>query len=205
MKKCDVLVIISPPRPRSHGFPWEKIQASTPKLIVASQGFRSRAPYETCKSTRMFRRNALAARHRHRFSHGLPLVTARSSAMRHRLHLAPAFVAALYQRTHGHGPECHRRHADGCSLARQAADHSARPWPRSGYNIQYGRKSSRSATPVPLAATFPEAAAARRASLKCKVWETRFRTPTSIYTRRRSGEKICDVMGRSPSGRPHPP
>ena len=101
IKKCDVLVENFGPGVLDRmGFPWEKIQAINPKMIVASiKGFGP-GPYEDCKVYENVAQCTGGAASTTGFRDGLPLVTgAQIGASGTGLHLALGIVAALFQRT----------------------------------------------------------------------------------------------------------
>ena len=102
IKKCDVLVENFGPGVLDRmGFPWEKIQAINPKMIVASiKGFGP-GPYEDCKVYENVAQCTGGAASTTGFRDGLPLVTgAQIGDSGTGLHLALGIVTALYQRTH---------------------------------------------------------------------------------------------------------
>src|SRR6202161_3051761 len=101
IKSCDVLVENFGPGVLDRmGFPWEKIQAINPKMIVASiKGFGP-GPYEDCKVYENVAQCTGGAASTTGFRDGLPLVTgAQIGDSGTGLHLALGIVAALYQRT----------------------------------------------------------------------------------------------------------
>ena len=122
IKKCDVLVENFGPGVLDRmGFPWEKIQAINPKMIVASiKGFGP-GPYEDCKVYENVAQCTGGAASTTGFRDGLPLVTgAQIGDSGTGLHLALGIVTALYQRTHsGKGQKVTAAMQDGVlNLAR---------------------------------------------------------------------------------------
>ncbi|MHC2386896.1 crotonobetainyl-CoA:carnitine CoA-transferase CaiB-like acyl-CoA transferase [Bradyrhizobium liaoningense] len=102
IKQCDVLVENFGPGVLDRmGFPWEKIQAINPKMIVASiKGFGP-GPYEDCKVYENVAQCTGGAASTTGFRDGVPLVTgAQIGDSGTGLHLALGIVTALYQRTH---------------------------------------------------------------------------------------------------------
>ncbi len=101
IKSCDVLVENFGPGVLDRmGFPWEKIHAINPKMIVASiKGFGP-GPYEDCKVYENVAQCTGGAASTTGFRDGLPLVTgAQIGDSGTGLHLALGIVTALYQRT----------------------------------------------------------------------------------------------------------
>src|SRR5216684_1549708 len=101
MKSCDVLVENFGPGVLDRmGFPWEKIQAINPKMIVASiKGFGP-GPYEDCKVYENVAQCTGGSASTTGFRDGLPLVTgAQIGDSGTGLNLALGIVTALYQRT----------------------------------------------------------------------------------------------------------
>jgi formyl-CoA transferase len=101
IRKCDVLVENFGPGVLDRmGFPWEKIHAINPKMIVASiKGFGP-GPYEDCKVYENVAQCTGGSASTTGFRDGLPLVTgAQIGDSGTGLHLGLGIVAALYQRT----------------------------------------------------------------------------------------------------------
>ncbi|HMI16029.1 MAG TPA: formyl-CoA transferase, partial [Bradyrhizobium sp.] len=101
IKSCDVLVENFGPGVLDRmGFPWEKIQAINPKMIVASiKGFGP-GPYEDCKVYENVAQCTGGSASTTGFRDGLPLVTgAQIGDSGTGLNLALGIVTALYQRT----------------------------------------------------------------------------------------------------------
>src|SRR6202051_643380 len=101
IKTCDVLVENFGPGVLDRmGFPWEKIHAINPKMIVASiKGFGP-GPYEDCKVYENVAQCTGGSASTTGFRDGLPLVTgAQIGDSGTGLHLALGIVAALFQRT----------------------------------------------------------------------------------------------------------
>src|SRR5919202_6130813 len=100
IKKCDVLVENFGPGVLDRmGFPWEKIHAINPKMIVASiKGFGP-GPYEDCKVYENVAQCTGGAASTTGFEEGPPLVTgAQIGDSGTGVHLAAGILAALYQR-----------------------------------------------------------------------------------------------------------
>ena len=149
IKSCDVLVENFGPGVLDRmGFPWEKIHAINPKMIVASiKGFGP-GPYEDCKVYENVAQCTGGAASTTGFRDGLPLVTgAQIGDSGTGLHLALGIVTALYPAHHDRpGPEGHRCDAGrrAQSRARKTARPAApRPWPAEGIQPVRRRHSVR--------------------------------------------------------------
>ncbi len=149
IKSCDVLVENFGPGVLDRmGFPWEKIHAINPKMIVASiKGFGP-GPYEDCKVYENVAQCTGGAASTTGFRDGLPLVTgAQIGDSGTGLHLALGIVTALYQRTvTGQGQKVTAAMQDGVlePRARQTARPAApRPWSAEGIQPVRRRHSVR--------------------------------------------------------------
>ena len=193
IKTCDVLVENFGPGVLDRmGFPWEKIHAINPKMIVASiKGFGP-GPYEDCKVYENVAQCTGGAASTTGFRDGLPLVTgAQIGDSGTGLHLALGIVTALYQRTMtGQGQKVTAAMQDGVleSRARKTARPAApRPWSAEGIQ-PVSAKAFRSAKPCRAPATIP-AAASPAASSNARAGRP-IPTPTSTSSpRRRSGRR----------------
>jgi formyl-CoA transferase len=198
IKSCDVLVENFGPGVLDRmGFPWEKIQAINPKMIVASiKGFGP-GPYEDCKVYENVAQCTGGAASTTGFRDGLPLVTgAQIGDSGTGLHLALGIVTALYQRTHsGKGQKVTAAMQDGVlNLARvklrdqQRLDHGPlKEYSQFGEGIPFGDA-------VPRAGNDSGGGQPGRI-LKCKGWETDPNAYIYFITQAPVWEKICDVIG----------
>jgi formyl-CoA transferase len=100
IKHCDVLVEnFAPGALDRMGFPWERIQALNPRMIVASVKGFGPGPYEDCKVYENVAQCAGGAASTTGMHDGPPLVTgAQIGDSGTGLHLALGIVTALYQR-----------------------------------------------------------------------------------------------------------
>jgi len=198
IEECDVLVENFGPGVLDRmGFPWEKIHAINPRMIVASiKGFGP-GPYEDCKVYENVAQCTGGSASTTGFRDGVPLVTgAQIGDSGTGLHLALGIVAALFQRTMtGQGQKVTCAMQDGVlNLCRvklrdqQRLDHG----PLKEYS-QYGEG-------VPFGDAVPRAANDSGGGqpgriLKCKGWESDpnayiyFITPAPVW------EPICDIIG----------
>jgi formyl-CoA transferase len=175
IKSCDVLVENFGPGVLDRmGFPWEKIQAINPKMIVASiKGFGP-GPYEDCKVYENVAQCTGGSASTTGFRDGLPLVTgAQIGDSGTGLHLALGIVAALYQRTvTGKGQKVTAAMQDGVlNLARvklrdqqRLAHGPLKEYSQYGEGIPFGDA-------VPRAGNDSGGGQPGRI-LKCKGWET---------------------------------
>ncbi|MGY3292889.1 formyl-CoA transferase [Bradyrhizobium sp. LM3.6] len=198
IKKCDVLVENFGPGVLDRmGFPWEKIQAINPKMIVASiKGFGP-GPYEDCKVYENVAQCTGGAASTTGFRDGLPLVTgAQIGDSGTGLHLALGIVTALYQRTHsGKGQKVTAAMQDGVlNLARvklrdqqRLAHGPLKEYSQFGEGIPFGDA-------VPRAGNDSGGGQPGRI-LKCKGWETDPNAYIYFITQAPVWEKICDVIG----------
>ena len=176
IKTCDVLVENFGPGVLDRmGFPWEKIHAINPKMIVASiKGFGP-GPYEDCKVYENVAQCTGGAASTTGFRDGLPLVTgAQIGDSGTGLHLALGIVTALYQRTMtGQGQKVTAAMQDGVlNLARvklrdqqRLAHGPLKEYSQFGEGIPFGDA-------VPRAGNDSGGGQPGRI-LKCKGWETR--------------------------------
>ncbi len=206
IKSCDVLVENFGPGVLDRmGFPWEKIQAINPKMIVASiKGFGP-GPYEDCKVYENVAQCTGGAASTTGFRDGLPLVTgAQIGDSGTGLHLALGIVTALYQRTvTGKGQKVTAAMQDGVlNLARvklrdqqRLAHGPLKEYSQFGEGIPFGDA-------VPRAGNDSGGGQPGRI-LKCKGWETDPNAYIYFITQAPVWEKICDVIGE-PGWKTHP-
>ena len=198
IKKCDVLVENFGPGVLDRmGFPWEKIQAINPKMIVASiKGFGP-GPYEDCKVYENVAQCTGGAASTTGFRDGVPLVTgAQIGDSGTGLHLALGIVTALFQRTHtGKGQRVTAAMQDGVlNLCRvklrdqqRLAHGPLKEYSQFGEGVPFGDA-------VPRAGNDSGGGQPGRI-LKCKGWETDPNAYIYFITQAPVWEKICDVIG----------
>ena len=206
IKSCDVLVENFGPGVLDRmGFPWEKIHAINPKMIVASiKGFGP-GPYEDCKVYENVAQCTGGAASTTGFRDGLPLVTgAQIGDSGTGLHLALGIVTALYQRTMtGQGQKVTAAMQDGVlNLARvklrdqqRLAHGPLKEYSQFGEGIPFGDA-------VPRAGNDSGGGQPGRI-LKCKGWETDPNAYIYFITQAPVWEKICDIIGE-PGWKTHP-
>ena len=198
IEECDVLVENFGPGVLDRmGFPWEKIHAINPRMIVASiKGFGP-GPYEDCKVYENVAQCTGGSASTTGFRDGVPLVTgAQIGDSGTGLHLALGIVTALFQRTMtGQGQKVTCAMQDGVlNLCRvklrdqQRLDHG----PLKEYS-QYGEG-------VPFGDSVPRAANDSGGGqpgriLKCKGWETDPNAYIYFITQAPVWEPICDIIG----------
>ncbi len=198
IEECDVLVENFGPGVLDRmGFPWEKIHAINPRMIVASiKGFGP-GPYEDCKVYENVAQCTGGSASTTGFRDGVPLVTgAQIGDSGTGLHLALGIVAALFQRTMtGQGQKVTCAMQDGVlNLCRvklrdqQRLDHG----PLKEYS-QYGEG-------VPFGDAVPRAANDSGGGqpgriLKCKGWESDPNAYIYFITQAPVWEPICDIIG----------
>src|SRR3954463_9666016 len=199
IKSCDVLVENFGPGVLDRmGFPWEKINALNPKMIVASiKGFGP-GPYEDCKVYENVAQCTGGAASTTGFREGPPLVTgAQIGDSGTGLHLALGIVAALYQRTMtGQGQKVTAAMQDGVlNLARVKLRDQQRlaHGPLTEYS-QYGEG-------IPFGDAVPRAGNDSGGGqpgwiLKCKGWETDPDAYIYFITQAPVWEAICDIIGK---------
>src|SRR5512139_2526870 len=199
IRKCDVLVENFGPGVLDRmGFPWEKIHAINPKMIVASiKGFGP-GPYEDCKVYENVAQCTGGAASTTGFRDGLPLVTgAQIGDSGTGLHLALGIVTALYQRTQtGQGQRVTAAMQDGVlNLARVKLRDQQRlaHGPLKEYS-QYGQD-------IPFGDAVPRAGNDSGGGqpgwiLKCKGWETDPNAYIYFITQAPVWGKICDLIGK---------
>src|SRR5487761_1967768 len=175
IKSCDVLVENFGPGVLDRmGFPWEKIHAINPKMIVASiKGFGP-GPYEDCKVYENVAQCTGGAASTTGFRDGLPLVTgAQIGDSGTGLNLAR--VKLRDQQRLAHGP--------------------LKEYSQFGEGIPFGDA-------VPRAGNDSGGGQPGRI-LKCKGWETDPNAYIYFITQAPAWEKICDVIGE-PGWKTHP-
>src|SRR3974390_1290256 len=232
IKKCDVLVENFGPGVLDRmGFPWEKIQAINPKMIVASiKGFGP-GPYEDCKVYENVAQCTGGAASTTGFRDGLPLVTgaqtgdsgtglpppppasrgglplvtgAQIGDSGTGLHLALGIVTALFQRTMtGKGQRVTAAMQDGVlNLCRVKL--------RDQQRLAHGplNEYSQFGEGIPFGDAVPRAGNDSGGGqpgriVKCKGWETDPDAYLYFITQAPVWEKICDVIGE-PGWKTHP-
>lgn len=198
IKECDVLVENFAPGVLDRmGFPWEKIHALNPRMIVASiKGFGP-GPYEDCKVYENVAQCTGGSASTTGFRDGVPLVTgAQIGDSGTGLHLALGIVTALYHRTNtGLGQKVTCAMQDGVlNLCRVKLRDQQRlgHGPLMEYS-QYGEG-------VPFGEAVPRAGNDSGGGqpgriLKCKGWETDPNSYIYFITQAPVWEAICDVIG----------
>jgi formyl-CoA transferase len=199
IKTCDVLVENFGPGVLDRmGFPWEKIHAINPKMIVASiKGFGP-GPYEDCKVYENVAQCTGGAASTTGFRDGLPLVTgAQIGDSGTGLHLALGIVTALYQRTvTGQGQKVTAAMQDGVlNLARvklrdqqRLAHGPLKEYSQYGEGIPFGDA-------VPRAGNDSGGGQPGRI-LKCKGWETDPNAYIYFTVQGHAWPPICDAIGK---------
>src|SRR6187401_1714127 len=199
IKSCDVLVENFGPGVLDRmGFPWEKIHAINPKMIVASiKGFGP-GPYEDCKVYENVAQCTGGAASTTGFRDGLPLVTgAQIGDSGTGLHLALGIVTALYQRTvTGQGQKVTAAMQDGVlNLARvklrdqqRLAHGPLKEYSQFGENVPFGKA-------VPRAGN-DSGGGQPGWILKCKGWEDDPDAYIYFITQAPVWGEICDLIGK---------
>ena len=199
IKVCDVLVENFGPGVLDRmGFPWEKIRAINPKIIVASiKGFGP-GPFEDCKVYENVAQCTGGSASTTGFDDGPPVVTgAQIGDSGTGLHLALGIVAALYQRTMtGRGQRVTAAMQDGVlNLCRvkmrdqqRLAHGPLKEFPQFGEGKPFGE-------------AVPRAGNASGGGqpgwiLKCKGYETDPNAYIYFITQAPVWEKICKVIGK---------
>jgi formyl-CoA transferase len=197
---CDVLVENFGPGVLDRmGFPWEKIHALNPRLIVASiKGFGP-GPYEDCKVYENVAQCTGGAASTTGFRDGLPLVTgAQIGDSGTGLHLALGIVTALYHRTlTGKGQKVTAAMQDGVlNLCRvklrdqQRLEHGPlKEYSQFGEGIAF-------ADAVPRAGNDSGGGQPGRI-LKCLGWEQDSNAYIYFITQAPVWDKVCDVIGET--------
>lgn len=198
IKECDVLVENFGPGVLDRmGFPWERIKALNPRMIVASiKGFGP-GPYEDCKVYENVAQCTGGAASTTGFRDGLPLVTgAQIGDSGTGLHLALGIVTALYQRTvTGEGQRVTCAMQDGVlNLCRVKL--------RDQQRLQHGplKEYSQFGEGVPFGDSVPRAGNDSGGGqpgriVKCKGWETDPNAYLYFITQAPVWEAICDIIG----------
>jgi formyl-CoA transferase len=206
IENCDVLVENFGPGVLDRmGFPWERIQAINPRMIVASiKGFGP-GPYEDCKVYENVAQCTGGAASTTGFRDGLPLVTgAQIGDSGTGLHLALGIVSALYQRTlTGKGQKVTAAMQDGVlNLCRvklrdqqRLAHGPLKEYSQFGEDITFGDA-------VPRAGNDSGGGQPGRI-LKCLGWEQDSNAYIYFITQAPVWEKVCDVIGE-PAWKTHP-
>ena len=198
IKQCDVLVENFGPGVLDRmGFPWEKIHAINPKMIVASiKGFGP-GPFEDCKVYENVAQCAGGAASTTGFDDGPPLVTgAQIGDSGTGLHLALGIVAALYQRNStGRGQQVLAAMQDGvlnlCRVKLRDQQRLAHGPLKEYPQFPHGEFGD----------TVPRAGNASGGGqpgwiLKCKGWETDPNAYIYFITQAPVWEKICTVINK---------
>lgn len=198
IEECDVLVENFGPGVLDRmGFPWEKIHAINPRMIVASiKGFGP-GPYEDCKVYENVAQCTGGSASTTGFRDGVPLVTgAQIGDSGTGLHLALGIVAALFQRTMtGQGQKVTCAMQDGVlNLCRVKL--------RDQQRLAHGplKEFSQFGEGVPFGDSVPRAANDSGGGqpgriLKCKGWETDPNAYIYFITQAPVWEPICDIIG----------
>jgi formyl-CoA transferase len=206
IENCDVLVENFGPGVLDRmGFPWEKIQAINPRMIVASiKGFGT-GPYEDCKVYENVAQCTGGAASTTGFRDSLPLVTgAQIGDSGTGLHLALGIVTALYQRTlTGKGQKVTAAMQDGVlNLCRvklrdqqRLAHGPLKEYSQFGEGIAFDDA-------VPRAGNDSGGGQPGRI-LKCLGWEQDSNAYIYFITQAPVWEKVCDVIGE-PAWKTHP-
>jgi formyl-CoA transferase len=203
---CDVLVENFGPGVLDRmGFPWEKIHALNPRMIVASiKGFGP-GPYEDCKVYENVAQCTGGAASTTGFRDGLPLVTgAQIGDSGTGLHLALGIVTALYHRTlTGKGQKVGAAMQDGvlnlCRVKLRDQQRLAHG-PLKEYS-QFGEGVAFTDA-VPRAGNDSGGGQPGRI-LKCKGWEQDSNAYIYFITQAPVWDKVCDVIGE-PAWKTHP-
>jgi formyl-CoA transferase len=206
IQNCDVLVENFGPGVLDRmGFPWPKINALNPRMIVASiKGFGP-GPYEDCKVYENVAQCTGGAASTTGFRDGLPLVTgAQIGDSGSGLHLALGIVAALYHRTQtGKGQMVTTAMQDSvlnlCRVKLRDQQRLAHG-PLKEYS-QFGEGVAFTDA-VPRAGNDSGGGQPGRI-LKCKGWEQDSNAYIYFITQAPVWEKVCDVIGE-PSWKTHP-
>ena len=206
IENCDVLVENFGPGVLDRmGFPWEKIHAINPRLIVASiKGFGP-GPYEDCKVYENVAQCTGGAASTTGFRDGLPLVTgAQIGDSGTGLNLALGIVTALYQRTlTGKGQKVSTAMQDGVlNLCRVKL--------RDQQRLAHGplKEYSQFGEGIPFTDAVPRAGNDSGGGqpgriLKCLGWEQDANAYVYFITQAPVWEKVCDVIGE-PGWKTHP-
>ncbi len=198
IKKCDVLVENFGPGVLDRmGFPWERIHALNPRMIVASVKGFGPGPYEDCKVYENVAQCTGGAASTTGFDDGPPLVTgAQIGDSGTGLHLALGIVAALYQRNStGRGQRVLAAMQDGvlnlCRVKLRDQQRLAHGPLKEFPQYPHGHFGD----------TVPRSGNASGGGqpgwiLKCKGWETDPNAYIYFITQAPVWDKICQVIGR---------
>ena len=199
VKACDVLVEnFAPGALDRMGFPWERIQALNPRMIMASVKGFGPGPYEDCKVYENVAQCAGGAASTTGFPDGPPLVTgAQIGDSGTGLHLALGIVAALLQReTSGRGQRVLAPMQDGVlNLCRvklrdqqRLAHGPLKEYSQYCDGIEFGEATPRAGN--------DSGGGQPGRILKCKGWETDPNAYTYFITQAPAWGNICDVIGK---------
>ena len=199
VKACDVLVEnFAPGALDRMGFPWERIQALNPRMVMASVKGFGPGPYEDCKVYENVAQCAGGAASTTGFPDGPPLVTgAQIGDSGTGLHLALGIVAALLQReTSGRGQRVLAPMQDGVlNLCRvklrdqqRLAHGPLKEYSQYCDGIEFGEATPRAGN--------DSGGGQPGRILKCKGWETDPNAYTYFITQAPAWGNICDVIGK---------
>src|SRR3982075_3077356 len=199
IKTCDVLVENFGPGVLDRmGFPWEKIHAINPKMIVASiKGFGP-GPYEDCKVYENVAQCAGGSASTTGFDDGPPLVTgAQIGDSGTGLHLALGIVTALYQRkTTGRGQRVLAAMQDGVLNLCRVKLRDQQRLDRTHVMKEYPQyPNGKFGTAVPRAAN-ASGGGQPGTILKCKGWETDPNAYLYFIAQAPVWKDICKVIGK---------
>lgn len=206
IKVCDVLVEnFAPGVLERMGFPWERIQALNPRIIVASVKGFGPGPFENCKVYENVAQCTGGAASTTGFRDGIPLVTgAGIGDSGTGIHLAMGILAALFQRTHsGRGQKVLAPMQDAvlnlCRVKMRDQQRLAHG-PLTEYS-QYG-KGLPFGDAVPRSANDSGGGQPGRI-VRCKGWESDPNAYIYFITQAQVWPQICAVIGR-PEWEDHP-
>ncbi|MEP9378697.1 formyl-CoA transferase [Aquabacter sp. CN5-332] len=206
IRVCDVLVENFAPGVLDRmGFPWERIEALNPKIVVASVKGFGPGPFEDCKVYENVAQCTGGAASTTGFRDGIPLVTgAGIGDSGTGIHLAMGILAALFQRTHsGRGQKVLAPMQDAvlnlCRVKMRDQQRLAHG-PLTEYS-QYGEG-------IPFGDAVPRAANDSGGGqpgriLKSKGWESDPNAYIYFITQAQVWPNVCTVIGR-PEWAGHP-
>ena len=199
VKRCDVLVEnFAPGALDRMGFPYERIRALNPHMIVASiKGFGP-GPYEDCKVYENVAQCAGGSASTTGFDDGPPLVTgAQIGDSGTGLHLALGIVCALYQRTTtGQGQRVLAAMQDGVLNLCRVKLRDQQRLARTGVMKEYPQYPD-----TKFGSAVPRAGNASGGGqpgwiIKCKGWETDPNAYLYFITQAPVWKEICTVIGK---------
>ncbi|HXP31828.1 MAG TPA: formyl-CoA transferase [Stellaceae bacterium] len=199
IKVCDVMVEnFGPGVVERMGFPWERVHALNPRMVMASVKGFGPGPYEDCKVYENVAQCTGGSASTTGFDDGPPLVTAAQIGDTGTgLHLALGIVAALYQRTTtGQGQRVLAAMQDGvlnlCRVKLRDQQRLAHG-PLTEYP-QYPNRKFGDAVPR---AGNASGGGQPGWILKCKGWETDPNAYIYFITQAPVWEKICEIIGKT--------